>query len=143
MGSTAQDLKNASKGRPGRFAADSKQSPAEIVAELDAKFIGYVNYNPTEADKEFFNEWVQTADLTGILDRLGDDGYKIGIGYDEKNKTYLCSITSRRASLPNAGYVLSLRANSASKALSRALFVHAAVAGEYWERLLGDDEDKW
>lgn len=135
-------------GNPARnekFGKSSKPSkpPATQPTEYDAPFIGYINWKPTEADKELFHAWIEAADLSAVLDEAGDDGYKLGVAYNEKTKVYTATLTCRSIKLPNAGYCLSVVAPTMSKAFQRLLFCHVAVAGPGWERLGMLEDDAW
>lgn len=131
--------------RKEKFGTSAKKSspPETVEAQFNAPFIGYINWKPTEDDKQLFASWITAADISAILDEAGDDGYKLGLGFDEKTRAYNATLTCRNPKLPNAGYVLSVRGPDASKALYRLLFCHVAVAGPGWERLGNYEDDAW
>lgn len=135
----------ANSARMEKFGKVPKQSTKPVIeeAQFTAPFVGYINWKPTDDDKNLFASWLTGADLSAILDEAGDDGYKLGLGFDEKTKAYNATLTCRNPKLSNAGYVLSVRAPSASKALQRLLFCHVAVAGVGWERLGSHTDDEW
>lgn len=115
----------------------------EKVSKYDETFVRFINFKPNDAQKEMYNEWLQSADIWGLLDVLGEDGFKLTVKFDETSKAFNALLMDRRKSSPVQGCLLSVRASTLSVAIARLVFVHVALAGENWERLSLPVEEDW
>lgn len=109
----------------------------------DETFVRFINFKPSDAQKEMYDDWIQTADVWGLLDRMGDDGYKLTVKYDETSKAYNALLMDRRKTSPVCGCILSVRASGMALAICRLVFVHSALAGQNWEQLAMPVSDDW
>ena len=117
--------------------------PTEKPTLYSDDFVRFINFKPNDTQKELYNEWIQTADIWGLVDRLGDDGFKLTVKYDEVTKAFNALLMERRKAHPMQGCILSVRASEMSVSIARLVFVHTALAGKDWENLDVPTEDTW
>jgi hypothetical protein len=88
-----------------------------------ADFAGFVNYSPTAEQKEQYAKWVADSDSVDLL--LSDtvaDGYKFTIGWDRESRCYVGSVAIWTPGHPDAGIVLTLRAQFVTTIVTKLLF---------------------
>jgi hypothetical protein len=117
--------------------------PTQKPTLYSEEFVRFINFKPNDQQKEHFNEWVQAADVWGLLNVLGEDGYKLTVKYDETSKAFNALLMDRKKTSPVCGCILSVRASEMAVAIARLVFVHVCLAGENWERLSLPVEHDW
>lgn len=121
----------------------STSVPTQKETVYDETFVRFINFKPNDTQKGMFDEWVSAADIWGLLDRIGDDGYKLTVKFDETSKAYNALLMDRRKKSPVCGCILSVRASTMAMAIARLVFVHTALAGINWENLSVPVETDW
>jgi len=93
----------------------------------------FVNINLSKVDKE----WLANADLAAEfppewLFDLVQEGFKISVNEDQKNNTYVCSITDVREKSETHKCILSGRGTTALNAWYAVAYRHFRVAETNW-----------
>lgn len=126
-----------------------KQKSAGESGALDtgynAQFRGYINLVLSPDQKAAFDLWATSASVLDALDTMAGDGVHLTVKWDAKAKCYLASGTQRREDSPNAGLVVTARADNATKALFRLLYCLVVLShAERWEDTQPmADPDRW
>lgn len=108
-----------------------------------AKFMGYVNYSPSEGDKRELREFLQDGQRPS--DDLADillNGYRLNVSWDSYNSSFSASLYCTDVESPNAGWTLSQRAGNVDAALERVIFVHVHVLHGDWS-VASRKTDEW
>ena len=106
----------------------------KVGVGFDAPFRGYINLELSPQQKESFPGWFASASFPDTLDAHVADGVNLSLKWEPKNDCFLASATQRRGDSPNAGLVVTARADSPIKALGRVCFCLAALSHkERWE----------
>lgn len=92
------------------------------MLSYDAPFVGYVNVELTDAQKEGYVKWADSASFWEAFAFHIGDGVNISIKWEAKNEVYLASGTQRRTTSVNAGLVVTARSQNPFHALGRLLF---------------------
>lgn len=88
-----------------------------------ADFGGFVNAEPTTADKQAFNGWLEEDGLfSECLDTAAGLGFKFTVTYDERLGCYRATAANWDSGYPGAGICLSLKASEALRALARCVW---------------------
>lgn len=93
--------------------------------------VQFIDVPLTSSDKDRLGEMYQANEFTleHVFDAL-DEGFKFGLRYDERNHTYVATLTDSRATPTR---VLSGRGSSADKALAALLYRHLVILAKDWE----------
>lgn len=98
-----------------------------------APFIGFINFTPTEAEKEAFKAIDWNPEIAfAELESLVDDEISVKFGWDGYNKCYQATLGRIDQSHPDAGVFISGRGKDLSKALKQAIYVHKVIAEGEW-----------
>lgn len=119
--------------------------PKSLGKGYDAPFVGYINLQLSESDKERFSSWVTSNAAPEMLDSAVTDGVNVSLKIDPKGNGFLASATQRREDSPNAGLVATARAKTPELALWRVVYVLSLLyATGHWEdRQPMADPDRW
>lgn len=111
----------------------------------DAPFRGYINVNLSAEQKKTFVRWADSASVVETLNAQVADGVNLSLKWDTRGQCFLASGTQRREASPNAGLVVTARADEPQKALLRLLYTLAYLStAERWEQLQPlADPDRW
>ena len=129
------------KGKVTTRSAKGKAKKQDKIP--DFRFINIVF---TEEMKENINAWLTTSgDLTGWVDTLVGQGYRVGLQFDEHNDCYSASITNRSGPVQFRNVCFTVRAGDVWTALGRAVAIHFGIAAEEWGQLeeSGQGADIW
>lgn len=78
--------------------------------QWDWKKNEFINWSPSEQHKTAIKAAIEgNEDLFGWLEEMVGDGYKLSAVFDEKNATYIATMTCKNPSSPNFHYSLSVR----------------------------------
>jgi hypothetical protein len=102
----------------GKFQGKGK----EKKKGYDAPFVGYVNLQLTDEQKEAYVSWAASESFWEQLEYQVGDGVNLSIKVDVKSGGFIGSATQRREDSPNAGLVVTARGGSVTKALGRTLY---------------------
>jgi len=80
---------------------------------------GYVNWNPTAAEREKVLAYMghKNWTATGELATLNESGYTVSFSCEEGGSAYRVAVTGKTRPCPNIGYTLSIRASSHERLL--------------------------
>lgn len=111
----------------------------------EADFRGYINLNLSPEEKEAYLSWAEPNTVFTVLGNAVEDGVHLSVRGDRQTSGYIASATQRRASSPNAGLCVTMRASDPVKALGRLLYGLAILArSERWEDTVPlADPDRW
>lgn len=111
----------------------------------NAEFVGYINPELTEDEKETYDAWAASEGFWEALEAFPDDGINLSLKKEPKTGGFLASGTQRRPDSPNAGFVVTARGGAASTALGRLLFTLKILSHyEKWsERQKRPAADRW
>lgn len=112
----------------------------------EASFKGFINYTPSEEDKDACNSLRQSNDIVGsTLSRVLEGGYKLSCVYVEKNACYSATLFCKDTSNAFAGWCLSMRAGDPITAVERVLWLHYYHLREDWSNAVedGGEADVW
>lgn len=109
-----------------------------------AAWRGFVNYSLTAGDKEALKSGVvEYADAwDGVLD-LVMRGYKASITYDDKNSSWVFSMTCQTTEEVNAGLTLSGRGGTLDGAVCSLWYRHENVMGGDWTKYVERQQEMW
>jgi hypothetical protein len=84
----------------------------------------FVNYSITDDDRKFLKsqQWA-LDDFDSAVLKIVEAGYKVSMQYDTRNSCYACFIIAQDSEHENAGYILTGRGSSPSKAVKQAIYV--------------------
>lgn len=110
------------------------RKPSKVGEGWNAAFRGYINLNLTAEQKAPFEKWSESASFWEALEYHTFDGVNLSVKHVPSEQCYLASATQRREASPNAGLVVTARADGAAKALGRVLFCLVILShAERWE----------
>jgi hypothetical protein len=123
----------------------STKSPHKVAGLDDAPFRGYINVELSAEQKDRLDEWVQTSSYWDTLESSLASGVNISCKREPTKGGFIASATQRDPTSPNAGLVVTARANEGVKALARLLFVLAFLFHKpRWEDTQPlADPDRW
>jgi len=114
----ADQKRNNGKGRieHGGVAARGR-------GDARVEFKGFVNANPSDADKSLFRGWCEDGDNfhAGFVEACSR-GFKFSTSYEPTGDYYRTTASIWDARDPNAGIVLSLRAGDPVQSLMRCVW---------------------
>lgn len=88
-----------------------------------AAFTGFVNYTPTDKDKEAFTAWLDDVeDFDVLLSELVGDGWKFTVGYDSQTSAFVGAVARWDFGHVDAGIVLNVRAGTTELLLHKVVF---------------------
>jgi len=106
-----------------------------VAGTKNGDFSGFVNHEMTRDEKNQYEQWSMAVDDASLLDylqELVDNGYKISLKYDGRNKTYQCSLTCSNPNHDDFGLVLTARAPDMFNLLRVAVFKHFVLLRGDW-----------
>jgi len=113
---------------------NTSRKRGKVGTGYDAPFKGYINLDLTVAQKESFPGWFSSASFPDTLDSNVADGVNLSLKWEPKKECFLASATQRREDSPNAGLVVTARADEPLKALGRVCFCLAVLGHkDRWE----------
>jgi len=84
----------------------------------------FVNYSVTDTDRKFLKSQVWSLDdFDSAVLKIVEAGYKVSMQYDTRNSCYACFIIAQDSESENAGYILTGRGSSPSKAVKQAIYI--------------------
>jgi len=103
----------------------------------------FVDVKLTGDDRLVFLHWEgRENDLVMELQRLADDGYRIGVSWSGEQQAYTASLTGRGEGNPNNGLCMTSFAKTLENALWLALFKHHVMCrGQWLESAFGGEEE--
>lgn len=109
---------------------NGKSKPPKKASKNDFRFI---NHSLSKSDEE----WLEAADLDAEYDftlvcDLVAEGYKFSLSHDERNQTYVASLTDRAEGSAFYNSCLTGRGASAIDALHALLYRHVHLAQGDW-----------
>lgn len=132
-------------GKSGVKSFTGSTAPIDNLAKrYAAPFTGFVNFNPTESDKENYVAWVLDTDMWGEIERHVLLGRKITIQTDVRNGGAMAMCMERDVQSVNAGRICTSRGKESGIALTRLLFLLSDKFPEDWMKSgLMQDADRW
>jgi len=116
----------------------------ELARRFKAEFAGFVNFNPTESDKEAYVAWVQNCDVWEAMEVHSAKGRKLTVQMDVRNGGHMAMCMERDIESVNAGRICTSRGKTAGIALTRLLFLISDNFPEDWMKSgLMKGEDAW
>lgn len=130
-----------SKSKPAR----STISPAHTGGDrFNAAYKGFVNFNPSQAQKEDFSQWADATDFWETLDTHLRLGRKFGVNMDKDGKTFCATLMERDRESPNAGLIATARALRPDVAAWRLFYYVGELFPEDWNEIGGNEQlDRW
>jgi hypothetical protein len=126
----------------GKDKANSE--PKEQKLDWSADFTGYVNFQPTEGQKEEFALWLEGKDYWEQLDQQTALGRKLAVALDPKQECYVATCMERDTRSVNAGLVCSARGSTSEMAVWRLLwYVSSALPYNWKSGLKKNAADLW
>jgi len=102
----------------------------------------FANISLTAAHRKAFKSWyeVQQVKLAEYTSELLEDGYKIAFRYDDKNDTWMATISSTTTSVVNRDSSMTSRHKDLLLSWGLALFKHFEIAGSgEWDDVSTDE----
>lgn len=132
----------------GRYARKVKGDGEKLTEpgkpNVKAQWKGFVNFTPSEPQKERFVQWLSEVNYYDALDEQAAKGRKISVGYSPNDGCYLATCLERDELSVNAGLMATARAATPSLAQLRLLFYVSEVFQPNWDYLYrGQNADKW
>lgn len=130
--------------KPTRSPQKDSATTARGKAKVEWK--GYVNFTLTESMQNGFKEFAaKSTTHDALIEELVQDGFDLKVRYDDYNKCFSAQLYCTDAARPEAGWCLSLRADSWYKAVLRLLYVHYIALEERWNAQveIGWTDEKW
>lgn len=121
---------------------DNKAKKPTGATATDKKANGgkWITYRITEADKKNAKVWAtQVGELMPLLFEEIAKGYKFSLAGDQKNDSYVATLTDKRDDSPFFEYSLSQRGGHPESALAAVLFVHLSALAGGWVEQTKDD----
>lgn len=110
----------------------------------NAAYSGYVNFNPTDAQKDAFVQWADSAEPFLILDAHLALGRKVSFAIDKDGVTHTCSCMERDTQSVNAGLICTARGRTSELAWFRLMYYLGVLFPENWNELsLTKSLDRW
>lgn len=110
----------------------------------DAAYAGFVNFNPTDAQKDAFVHWADSAEPFLIMDTHLALGRKISFAIDKDGVTHTCSCMERDSTSVNAGLICTARGRTSELAWFRLMYYLGVLFPENWNELsLTKSLDRW
>jgi len=107
-------------------------------------FRGYVDIKFDETTKKEFRKWVSTNPAVfDLLDRYGENSYRVSVTYDTANKCHQASMTNSDPKNDNAGYVLVGRGSTSYLAILQCLYKEDAIAQGSWIGFVTNKSQDW
>lgn len=123
----------------GRYASKAKGNPEKTEALAskfwNAAYTGYVNFNPSDAQKDAFVTWADSAEPFLIMQLEAEKGRKFTFATDKDGVTFTASCMERDNRSVNAGLIATARGRSIEIALFRLLFYISQLFPENWNEL--------
>lgn len=117
-------------GRNYRKPAAGREKAPKVV------FKGYLSFTPNAEEKNAYREAVQSGfDWREFLDDAISTGLNVKVAWDGYNQAATATLYCTDANSDDAGWTLSVRAESAEQALSRCIFVHFVILQRRWDVL--------
>lgn len=105
--------------------------------------IRFINVNLSDSQKLAYAKWItDSPDATRILDETIAGGYKLSVGYDDKQGAYMATLTNRGGDPTFVNSCFTLRARNAWEAVVRVLWLHAIFAEGDWNAFAEPDMDQ-
>ena len=98
-----------------------------------AKFTEYVNFTPSDAQKERFALWISEHNLWDELADAMDKGIRVSWEWDDYNSCYQASAFCKDMDSVNAGRVCTARGAEQDTALSRLMWYISDDFPEDWK----------
>jgi|SRR5215208_2572185 len=112
--------------------------------KFSAPYKGFVNFNPSQSQKEDFSEWADATDFWETLDSHLRLGRKFGVTQDKDGKTFCATLMERDVTSPNAGLIATARALRPDVAAWRLFFYVGELFPKDWNTIEGlSQSDRW
>lgn len=112
--------------------------------QWDWKKNEFINWNPSEAHKTEIKSAIAGGDdLFRWLDELVGDGYKLSAVFDEKNSTFIATLTCKNPSSANFHYSLSVRHKDLWVAIQALAWGTAKSGKSGWKAYLVTSDIDW
>lgn len=109
-----------------------------------AAFRRYINYTPSDAQKEEFASWADDTNLYDLLEFHAKLGRQISVSYDLRNSCYQATCFERAEESVNAGYIATGRGGTPATALLRLLWYVTEIFPDDWNELISPTiKDLW
>jgi len=126
--------RNDVKGRGGSKGA---------ATGLEASFVGFVNFSPSDEQKSEFAKLAATEVLWQDWAKVLAAGLKLTVSWNAKEECYTAFLFERREASPNAGLMVSGRGGAPVDAMLRAVFYVTYCLPAEWARPVVGGGDKW
>lgn len=102
----------------------------------------FVNFSLSDQEKKESANWMESADILGLVERSLDNGYKLSLTLDQKKGRFIASLSAKEGK--NAKKILTARAGDVMLAMARVMFLDRVIfdGGDWLEREDGSD-DQW
>jgi len=126
-------------------ATKSTLTPSDTVGDrFNAPYKGFINFNPSQAQKEDFSEWADSTDFWETLYTHLRLGRKFNCALDKDGKTFCASLMERDKLSPNAGLIATARGLRPDVAAWRLFYYVGELFPQDWNALFSiDQEDRW
>lgn len=127
------------------MAAKSRKSESSGTVKSGFDDYTFINFSLTEQQKKEASAWVEklTAEATlDMLDDLTQSGMKFSLSMGT-NGVAFATATDKAYSTQFNKRILSVRAGTPAKALSRLLWLHSIHAGGDWSLLQEQTSEDW
>ena len=116
------ELANMARGKgSGGGGAAQKSMPTFVDVPL------------TQEERKAFLEWDWDDEVLLVaLQRLCDDGYRVGCTWNGESQSYTVSLTCRDVESPNNGLCMTSFAKTLSRAVALAVYKHIDVSDRDW-----------
>lgn len=104
------------RGRKGKGATSSK-------AAIEAPFVGYLNVDLTDKEKEGFIDFVEGDNFGEWLEYFCVLGWRVSVKYRQSEATHLASAMCTAVDHKLAGYVITARSAASLKAFHRVVYI--------------------
>lgn len=109
-----------------------------------ATFRRYINYTPTDKQKEEFHSWADDENLYVLVEWQASLGRQFSVSYDPRAECFQATLFERDEESINAGYIASARGQTAALAMLRVLWYVTVVFPDDWNALISPTaKDLW
>lgn len=106
--------------------------------------IRFIKLPLRSSDKQFLREVLdpEVEYPPGRIEDLVCEGYKFSLSYDQKNSTFIASITDKSSDSDFHNCCLSARGSTPANARYALLYKHDTLCGGYWGEYVPDEKDQ-
>lgn len=109
-----------------------KNTTEKVKSTWNTTFVDIPLHDVSEDD--IFGQFKSTEDVYEAVAELLESGYRLGFTYNPQNDAFICSITCKDETSPNANQTFTAFAGAWFESLLVALYKHRVVAAGVWSK---------